>query len=63
MAMRARRALLGHRCRYVAARHLHDVQAIGIELECYAAMVDHPDRYEGVRAFNEKRPPNFQDAF
>jgi enoyl-CoA hydratase/carnithine racemase len=38
-------------------------QAIGIELECYAAMVDHPDRYEGVRAFNEKRPPNFQDAF
>ncbi len=38
-------------------------QAMNIEIECYQAMVDHPDRYEGINAFNEKRPPKFQDAF
>jgi len=38
-------------------------QAIEIELECYRRMVDHPDRYEGVAAFNERRAPNFQDAY
>ena len=36
--------------------------AIEIELECYRRMVDHPDRYEGVAAFNERREPRFQDA-
>ena len=38
-------------------------QAIEIELECYRRMVDHPDRHEGVAAFNERRPPKFQDAY
>jgi enoyl-CoA hydratase len=37
-------------------------QAIEIELECYQRMVDHPDRHEGVSAFNERRRPVFQDA-
>ena len=37
-------------------------EAIEIELECYRRMVDHPDRYEGVNAFNERRPPVFADA-
>jgi enoyl-CoA hydratase/carnithine racemase len=37
-------------------------QAIEIELECYLRMVDHPDRYEGVMAFNERREPQFQDV-
>ena len=32
-------------------------QAIEIELECYQRMVDHPDRHEGVNAFNEGRRP------
>jgi enoyl-CoA hydratase len=38
-------------------------QAIEIELECYRRMVDHPDRFEGVAAFNERRPPRFQDCY
>lgn len=38
-------------------------QAIEIELECYQKMVNHPDRFEGVTAFNEKRPPEFEDAY
>jgi len=38
-------------------------QAIEIELECYQRMVDHPDRYEGVAAFNERRTPNFEDCY
>ena len=37
--------------------------AIEIELECYQRMVAHPDRVEGVAAFNERRPPNFLDAW
>lgn len=37
-------------------------QAISIELECYQRMVDHPDRYEGVAAFNEGREPSFADV-
>jgi enoyl-CoA hydratase len=37
-------------------------QAIEIELECYQRMVTHPDRVEGVAAFNEKRTPRFLDA-
>lgn len=36
---------------------------IETEIECYQRMVDHPDRYEGVNAFNERRPPVFQDAY
>ena len=38
-------------------------QAIEIELECYRRMVDHPDRFEGVAAFNERRKPEFQDCY
>lgn len=37
-------------------------QAVEIELECYQRMVGHPDRLEGVSAFNEKRSPEFEDA-
>ena len=33
------------------------------EIECYQRMVDHPDRSEGVDAFNERRPPRFLDAY
>jgi enoyl-CoA hydratase len=36
---------------------------IEAEIECYQRMVDHPDRYEGVNAFKERRPPAFQDAY
>ncbi len=36
---------------------------IEAEIECYQRMVDHPDRYEGVDAFNEGRPPAFEDAY
>jgi enoyl-CoA hydratase len=35
---------------------------IETEIECYQRMVDHPDRYEGVDAFNERRVPTFRDA-
>jgi enoyl-CoA hydratase/carnithine racemase len=35
---------------------------IETEIECYQRMVDHPDRYEGVEAFNDRRAPRFQDA-
>ena len=30
------------------------------EIEAYNRMVPTEDRREGIRAFNEKRPPNFQ---
>jgi enoyl-CoA hydratase/carnithine racemase len=36
---------------------------IETEIECYQRMVDHPDRYEGVDAFNERRRPVFQDSY
>jgi enoyl-CoA hydratase/carnithine racemase len=36
---------------------------IETEIECYQRMVDHPDRYEGVDAFNERRAPKFRDAY
>jgi len=36
---------------------------IETEIECYQRMVDHPDRYEGVDAFNERRTPSFRDAY
>ena len=36
---------------------------IETEIECYQRMVDHPDRYEGVDAYNERRSPTFQDAY
>jgi enoyl-CoA hydratase len=36
---------------------------IETEIDCYQRMVDHPDRYEGVDAFNERRPPVFRDAY
>ena len=36
-------------------------QAIEIEIECYQKLVTHPDRLEGVTAFNEKRLPQFED--
>ncbi len=35
---------------------------IEIEIECYQRMVGHPDRHEGVNAFNEKRQPKFLDV-
>jgi enoyl-CoA hydratase len=35
---------------------------IEAEIECYQRMVDHPDRLEGVDAFNQRRPPVFRDA-
>ena len=38
-------------------------QAIEIELECYRRMVNHPDRLEGVTAFNERRKPEFEDSY
>jgi enoyl-CoA hydratase len=38
-------------------------QGIEIEIECYQKMVSLPDRFEGVTAFNEKRPPEFEDAY
>ncbi|CAF4462419.1 unnamed protein product, partial [Didymodactylos carnosus] len=31
-----------------------------IELKCYRTLVDTQDRYEGVRAYNEKRMPNWK---
>src|SRR2546429_1109296 len=37
--------------------------AIETEIECYQRMVDHPDRHEGVNAFNERRTPVFRDAY
>jgi enoyl-CoA hydratase len=43
-------------------RDLPLAEAMVLELECYRRMVDHPDRYEGIRAFNERRAPRFQDA-
>jgi enoyl-CoA hydratase/carnithine racemase len=36
---------------------------IETEIECYQRMVDHPDRHEGVDAFNERRAPVFRDAY
>jgi enoyl-CoA hydratase len=36
---------------------------IETEIECYQRMVDHPDRHEGVDAFNERRTPVFRDAY
>ena len=35
--------------------------AVNVELAHYANLVDHPDRHEGIGAFNEKRTPVFQD--
>ena len=35
--------------------------ALEQELECYRETVTHPDRVEGIRAFNERRPPTFAD--
>jgi enoyl-CoA hydratase len=37
-------------------------QGIEIEIETYQKMVDHPDRFEGIQAFNERRDPQFEDA-
>ena len=33
---------------------------LAFEIECYNRMVSTDDRHEGVRAFNEKRPPVFR---
>jgi enoyl-CoA hydratase/carnithine racemase len=35
--------------------------AIRVELEHYERLVDHPDRYEGIAAWGEKRSPRFED--
>lgn len=36
-------------------------EGVQFALECYNRTVSHPDRLEGVEAFNEKRKPNFID--
>ena len=36
---------------------------IEVEIECYQRMVDHPDRYEGIDAFNQRRRAHFLDAY
>jgi enoyl-CoA hydratase len=41
--------------------HLGITEAMAVELEHYARVVDHPDRYEGIAAFNERRTPTFKD--
>lgn len=33
--------------------------ALAVELDAYAACIPTEDRHEGIRAFNEKRPPEF----
>jgi enoyl-CoA hydratase/carnithine racemase len=37
----------------------------GVEyaLECYNRTINHQDRYEGIKAFNEKRKPSFVDVY
>ena len=35
--------------------------AMRVELEHYTRLVDHPDRYEGIAAWNERRTPRFRD--
>jgi enoyl-CoA hydratase len=37
-------------------------QAVAIMMEAHWRSVVHPDRVEGIRAFNEDREPTFQDA-
>jgi enoyl-CoA hydratase len=37
-------------------------QAVAIMMEAHWRSVVHPDRVEGIRAFNEDREPKFQDA-
>ena len=34
--------------------------ALAVELDAYAACIPTEDRYEGIRAFNERRPPDFK---
>lgn len=36
-------------------------EGVEFALECYNRTISHPDREEGVRAYNEKRLPHFQD--
>ncbi|MGG2200931.1 enoyl-CoA hydratase/isomerase family protein [Paenibacillus validus] len=36
-------------------------EGIELALECYNRTIVHPDREEGIRAYNEKRPPVFLD--
>ena len=36
-------------------------QAVAIMMEAHWRSVVHPDRVEGIRAFNEDREPTFQD--
>jgi enoyl-CoA hydratase len=37
-------------------------QAVAIMMEAHWRSVVHPDRVEGIKAFNEDREPTFQDA-
>lgn len=37
-------------------------EGIDFSLECYNETLEHPDRKEGVKAFNEKRAPQFKDS-
>jgi len=41
-------------------RHEDLVTAMRVEIEAYNRLVETEDRKEGMRAFNEKRPPRFQ---
>jgi enoyl-CoA hydratase len=36
-------------------------EGVSFALECYNRTINHPDRIEGVKAFNEKRKPEFID--
>lgn len=38
-------------------------EGVDMSLECYSRTVTHPDREEGVRAFNEHRKPKFLDIY
>jgi enoyl-CoA hydratase/carnithine racemase len=40
--------------------HMDLRSALFFEIDCYNKMVGTEDRLEGVRAFNEKRKPNFK---
>ncbi len=38
-------------------------EGVEMSLECYNRTIVHPDREEGVRAFNERRAPKFLDIY
>jgi enoyl-CoA hydratase len=38
-------------------------EGVEFALECYNRTINHEDRYEGVKAFNDRRKPEFVDIF